>query len=73
VKGIWVKKYPSGKWYAIIQAEKEDTIHQPCDRDKAIGLDMGVEKFVVDSSGTAIENPKHLDKTLERIKLLQRK
>ncbi len=34
---------------------------------------MGIEKFVVDSSGTAIENPKHLDKTIERIKLLQRK
>ena len=23
VKGVWIKKYPSGKWYAIVQIEKE--------------------------------------------------
>ncbi len=73
-KGIWVKKYPSSKWYAMIiqvQVEKQDTTQQTGNR--VVGLDMGIEKFVVDSKKTAIENPKHLDKTIERIKLLQRK
>jgi len=72
-KGVWVKKYPSSKWYAILQVEKEKEKDKLLPTDRVVSLDMGIEKFVVDHRGTAIENPKHLDKTIERIKPLQRK
>jgi putative transposase len=41
--------------------------------EKVIGLDMGIKFFLSDSDGRQIENPKFYKKTLERIKVEQRK
>ncbi len=57
VKGIWIKRYPSGKWYAIVQVDKE-TKSKAKDseekiKSKVIAIDVGIEKFLVDSEGKA--------------------
>jgi len=35
-------------------------------------IDMGIEKFLVDRDGRAVEYPKFIDKTIERIKRIQK-
>ncbi|BBL47287.1 transposase [Metallosphaera sedula] len=71
VKGVIVKRSKANKWYAILQVEQEK---QPLERTgRAVGIDLGVEKFVTTSDGDVIENPKLLDRMEKRIKLLQRR
>ncbi len=38
-----------------------------------VGLDMGLKSFLTDSDGRQIENPKFYKRTLERIRIEQRK
>lgn len=70
VKGIIVKRYPTGKWYALVQVE--NTINFLPKTGKAIGIDVGLKYFLTDTEGHQIENPKFYERTLQRIKLVQR-
>ena len=70
IKGVIVKKYPSGKWYAIVQVEKEKNILPKTGRE--VGIDVGIKYFLTDSDGNMIENPKFYEKTLKRIKSLHK-
>ena len=70
VKGVIIKRTKSGKWYAIFQVEEEP---EPLpETGKVVGIDLGVKHFAVDSGGNAFENPLFLEKSLERIKKIQR-
>jgi len=69
VKGMWIKKYPSGKWYAIVQVETEEELPKT---GKAVGIDVGIKHFLTDSDGKQIENPKFYEKTLKRIRRLHK-
>jgi len=70
VKGVIIKRTKSGKWYAIFQVEEEP---EPLpETGRVVGIDLGVKHFVVDSDGNAFENPLFLEKSLEKIKGLQR-
>ena len=70
VKGIWLKKYPSGKWYAIVQIEKDEEIKVKT--GKEIGIDVGIRAYLTDSEGRKIENPKFYNKMLRRIQGLHK-
>ena len=72
IKQVIVKQYKTGEWYALISAEKEVSMITKA-IEKVIGLDMGIKFFLSDSDGRQIENPKFYKKTLERIKIEQRK
>jgi len=70
IKGVIIKRYKTGKWYAIFQV---DTKSKPLSKnDKTIGLDMGTKHYLTDSNGRKIENPRFYEKTLHRIKKLQK-
>jgi len=70
IKGVIVKRERSGKWYAIVQAEDEaKPLPQTC---KTIGIDVGVRYFLTDSEGRQVENPRFYEKTLNKIRILQR-
>ncbi|WP_394344280.1 RNA-guided endonuclease InsQ/TnpB family protein [Thermococcus indicus] len=70
VKGVIIKRTRSGKWYAIFQVEEEP---EPLpETGRTVGIDLGVRYFATDSDGNAFENPLFLEKSLERIKKLQR-
>jgi len=70
VKGVIIKRTKSGKWYAIFQVEEEP---EPLpETGRVVGIDLGVKHFLVDSGGNAFENPLFLEKSLERIKKIQR-
>jgi len=47
VKGVIVKRYPSGKWYAIVQVEVEP--EKLPETGKTVGIDVGIKYFLTDS------------------------
>ena len=71
IKQVIIKRYKSGKWFALVCVEKEK--EQKSKTGKAIGIDVGVRFFLTDSEGKQIENPKFYEKTLKRIRIEQRR
>jgi len=72
IKTLTIKKKASGKWFACFSVEKSPQIENK-EIQKAIGIDMGIKHFLTDSEGRQIENPKFYEKTLEKIKIEQKK
>lgn len=70
IKGVIIKRTKTGKWFAIVQSEVDP---EPLPKTgRAVGVDVGICHFCVDSDGIAFENPKFIDKTLEKIKKVQK-
>lgn len=71
IKQVIIKRHNSGKWFACICAEKEVKAVRRESR-KVIGIDVGLKHFLTDSEGRQIENPRFYQKTLGRIRVLQK-
>jgi putative transposase len=70
IKAVIIKR-EGMRWFAIVQADQEP---QPLpETEKAIGLDVGLTSFVVDSEGNDIENPRCAEQSADKLKKLQRK
>ena len=72
MKQIIIKKHNSGKWFACICVERKVKTFRRKPK-KVIGIDVGIKHFLTDSKGRQIENPKLYMKTLERIKIEQKR
>jgi len=70
VKGVFVKRELSGKWFAIFQCE--NTVATLAKNGRAVGLDVGVKHFLSDSDGRQIENPRFYERSLERVQRAHR-
>ena len=70
-KGVIVKRERSGKWYAIFQVEDEPVLLPKTGR--VVGMDMGIKHFLTDTEGRQIENPCFYKRTLERIRIRQKR
>lgn len=73
IKQVIIKQYKSGEWYALICVDCQQPAVLKKAIEKVVGLDVGIKFFLSDSDGRQIENPKFYKKTLERIKIEQRK
>jgi len=71
IKQVIIKRYKSGKWFALICVEKEKK--KLPKTGKVIGIDVGIRFFLTDSEGRQIENPKFYERTLKRIRIEQRR
>jgi len=71
IKQVIIKRYSSGKWFALVCVEKEK--EQKPKTGKVIGIDVGIRFFLTDSEGRQVENPRLYEKTLERIRIEQRR
>jgi putative transposase len=70
IKAIIIKR-EGKRWFAIVQADQEA---QPLpETEEAIGLDVGLTSFVVDSEGNGIENPRYAEQAADKLARLQRK
>jgi len=68
IKTLTIKKHASGRWFACISVERKDGAEsKPI--EKSIGLDVGIKRFLTDSDGRQIENPKFYEKSLQRIRI----
>lgn len=56
----------AGKYFVSFLCEVPDEPKLPTN-DKQIGLDLGVKEFAVDSDGKVYENPKYLNKSLQKL------
>ena len=72
IKQVIIKRYKSGEWYALVCVDKKFTMVEQA-MEKVIGIDMGIKFFLSDSDSRQIENPTFYKKTLDRIKIEQRK
>lgn len=74
VKGVILKRDSAGDWYAIFQSEQEEPETDTTEPEnvEAVGIDLGIQKFIVDSDGNRVEHPKNLEKAEERLKKEQR-
>lgn len=70
IKAVIIKR-EEGRWFAIIQADQEAQPLQ--ETEEAVGLDVGLTSFVVDSEGNDIENPRCAEQSADKLAKLQRK
>jgi putative transposase len=75
VKTCTVSKTPTNKYFIAILVEIPDKPKPKprINKDKAVGIDLGLKEFVIDSNGNKIDNPRYLRKSEERLKVLQRR
>ena len=70
IKAVIIKR-EGKRWFAIVQTDQE---LQPLpETGEAVGLDVGLTSFVVDSEGNDIENPRYAEQSASRLAKLQRK
>lgn len=71
IKTLTVKKFPSGKWFAVFTSEFEK---EACAREDgyAVGIDLGIEHLAYLSNGETVENPRHLKNAEEKLKEAQK-
>ena len=67
IKQITLKK-SLGKWYAMIVT---DFIQKRTCGEKEIGIDLGINNYIMDSEGNSIAHPKTIDKYAEELKSAQ--
>lgn len=72
IKQVTVKKYRSGKWYACIQIETEPRPEPSKDELRAVGIDLGLNSFTVDTEGRSIGHPENLRQAEKRLARAQR-
>ncbi len=75
IKTSTISKTPTGKYFISILVELNEELpkKKPLSENKAIGIDLGIKTFAVLSNGVEIGNPKHLRKSIKKLKKLQRK
>jgi putative transposase len=70
IKAVIIKR-EGERWFAIVQADQEP---QPLtETEEAVGLDVGLTSFVVDSEGNEIENPICAEQSEDKLARLQRR
>jgi putative transposase len=70
IKAVIIKR-EGERWFAIVQADQEPQALP--ETEEAIGLDVGLTSFVVDSEGNEIENPRCGDHAADKLAKLQKK
>ena len=75
VKTVTVSMTPSGKYFASVLVDTAIQVLPPIrvQVDTALGIDLGIKSHAVCSDGRTFDNPKNLQKSLGRLKLLQKR
>ena len=72
---ITVSKNSAGKYFVSILVDNEKPLPKifALKENKTIGIDVGIKNFATLSTGEKIDNPKHLENSLKRLAVLQRR
>lgn len=75
VKTCTVSKTPTNKYFVSILVEdgKSNKEQSKPKKEKCLGIDLGLTHYLTDSEGNKVENPRHLNKKLKRLKKENRK
>jgi len=73
VSRVCVELEPSGRIYVVFLVEESEVGERSSEEPKrAVGVDLGVTRLATLSDGRFLENPRPLERSLERIRVLQR-
>jgi len=76
VSQVCVKLNPSGRIHVIFLVEEPEAEEEHSSEEgepkNAVGVDLGITRLATLSDGRYLENPKPLERSLERIRVLQR-
>ena len=75
VSQVCVKLNPSGRIHVIFLVEEPESQEHSSEEGepgKALGVDLGIARLATLSDGRYLENPKPLERSLERIRTIQR-
>lgn len=74
IKSTTISKSPANKYYVSILCEVEDRKldRKPIQEETAVGIDLGLIDFITTSDGKRVSNPRHLKKSLSKLKYLNR-
>lgn len=75
IKTVTISRTPTNKYFASVLVETGESKPEtnPIVRQTAVGIDLGIKTFAVLSDGTEYANPKHLNQSIARLKVLQRR
>lgn len=75
VKTVTVSMTPSGKYFAsvLVDTTIQELPASAIQCDTALDIDLGIKSLAVCSDGRTFDNPKNLQKSLDRLKLLQKR
>jgi putative transposase len=72
IKTCTVSKTPTNKYYISILVDDNKEIPNKVTGDKTIGIDLGIKTFATFSNGEKVDNPKFYDRSLNKLKALQK-
>ena len=75
VKTVTVSMTPSGKYFAsvLVDTDIQELLASAMQGDTALGIDLGIKSLAVCSDGRTFDNPKNLQRNLDRLALLQKR
>ena len=75
VKTVAISMTPSGRYFASVLVDTSMQEMKPSEpkRDTTVGIDLGIKSLAVCSDGRTFDNPKNLQRSLDRLKLLQKR
>lgn len=74
IKTVTISKTATGKYYASILVENDETLPIPTTIDPSltVGIDLGISHLLNLSDGIKFDNPKHLEKASQRLAIEQK-
>ena len=72
IKTVTVRRSPTGKWYVCFSCDNVVPRKFP-KATEAIGIDVGIKSFCVDSDGNVFDNPKYYRESEQLLRKRQRK
>jgi putative transposase len=73
IKQVTIKHMASRKWYAYIIVDYGSSEFELTEVETAVGLDVGLTLYIVDSDGHEVENPRYLKQALKKLRREQRR
>ena len=75
VKTVTVSMTPSGRYFVsvLVDTTIQELPASAIQGDTALGIDLGIKSLAVCSDGRTFDNPKNLQRSLDRLKLLQKR
>ena len=75
VKTVTISMTPSGRYFAsvLVDTAIQELSASTIQGNTTLGIDLGIKSLAVCSDGRTFDNPKNLQRSLDRLKLLQKR
>ena len=70
--GFVAVRFERGRWFAAFTAEQDVSRPPPANPDAVAGIDLGIKTLAVLSTGEQIPHPRHLGRSLRKVRRLSR-